>query len=39
MAVRHAFNLEHIDGEVCLVAPREKFLVGHSPGARRRLAD
>jgi NADH dehydrogenase FAD-containing subunit len=38
LAVRHAFDREHIDGEVCLVAPREKFLVGHSPGARRRLA-
>lgn len=38
LAVRHAFHREQIDGEVCLVAPRDKFLVGHSPGARRRLA-
>jgi NADH dehydrogenase FAD-containing subunit len=39
MAVRHAFDRERIDGEVCLVAPREKFLAGHGPGARRRVAD
>jgi NADH dehydrogenase FAD-containing subunit len=38
LAVRHAFDRERIDGEVCLVAPRDKFLVGHGPGARRRLA-
>jgi pyridine nucleotide-disulfide oxidoreductase family protein len=38
LAVRHAFHRERIDGEVCLVAPRDKFLVGHGPGARRRLA-
>ena len=38
LAVRHALDREHIDGEVCLVAPRDKFLVGHGPGARRRLA-
>ena len=38
LAVRHAFDREHICGEVCLAAPREKFLVGHGPGARRRLA-
>jgi len=38
LAVRHAFDRERIDGEVCLVAPRERFLVGHGPGARRRLA-
>jgi pyridine nucleotide-disulfide oxidoreductase family protein len=39
LAVRHAFDREHLDGEVCLVAPRNKFLVGHGPGARRRLTD
>jgi pyridine nucleotide-disulfide oxidoreductase family protein len=39
LAVRHAFNRELIDGEVCLVAPRESFLAGHGPGARRRAAD
>ncbi len=39
LATRHAFDRERIDGEVCLVAPREKFLVGHGPGARRRVAD
>jgi NADH dehydrogenase FAD-containing subunit len=38
LAVRHAFDRERIDGEVCLVAPRNRFLVGHGPGARRRLA-
>ncbi|MCK7473206.1 MAG: FAD-dependent oxidoreductase [Rhodopseudomonas palustris] len=39
LAVRHAFDRERVDGEVCLVAPREKFLAGHGPGARRRVAD
>jgi pyridine nucleotide-disulfide oxidoreductase family protein len=39
LAVRHAFERERIDGEVCLVAPREEFLTGHGPGARRRAAD
>jgi pyridine nucleotide-disulfide oxidoreductase family protein len=39
LAVRHAFERERIDGEVCLVAPREKVLAGHGPGARRRVAD
>ena len=39
LAVRHAFDRERIDGKVCLVAPREKFLAGHGPGARRRAAD
>jgi pyridine nucleotide-disulfide oxidoreductase family protein len=39
LAVRHAFDQERIDGKVCLVAPREKFLAGHGPGARRRAAD
>jgi pyridine nucleotide-disulfide oxidoreductase family protein len=39
LAVRHAFDRECIDGEVCLVAPREKFLAGHGPSARRRVAD
>jgi len=39
LAVRHAFDRGCIDGEVCLVAPREKFLAGHGPGARRRVAD
>jgi len=39
LAVRHAFDRERIDGKVCLVAPREKFLAGHGPGARRRVAD
>jgi pyridine nucleotide-disulfide oxidoreductase family protein len=39
LAVRHAFGRERIDGKVCLVAPREKFLAGHGPGARRRAAD
>jgi len=38
LAVRHAFDRERIDGEVCLVSPRDKFLAGHGPGARRRLA-
>jgi pyridine nucleotide-disulfide oxidoreductase family protein len=38
LAVRHAFHREHIDGEVCLVAPRDEFLAGHAPAARRRLA-
>lgn len=38
LAVRYAFDRERIDGEVCLVAPRDSFLVGHGPGARRRLA-
>jgi pyridine nucleotide-disulfide oxidoreductase family protein len=39
LAVRHAFDRERIDGKVGLVAPQDKFLVGHSPGARRRAAD
>jgi pyridine nucleotide-disulfide oxidoreductase family protein len=39
LAVRHAFDQERIDGKICLVAPREKFLAGHGPGARRRVAD
>ena len=39
LAVRHAFDRERIDGKVCLVAPREKFLAGHGPSARRRVAD
>lgn len=38
LAVRHAFDRERIGGDVCLVAPREKFLVGHGTGARRRIA-
>jgi pyridine nucleotide-disulfide oxidoreductase family protein len=38
LAVRHAFDRERIGGEVCLMAPRDKFLIGHGPGARRRLA-
>ena len=39
LAVRHAFDRERIDGEVSLVAPRDKFLVGHATGARRRVED
>jgi pyridine nucleotide-disulfide oxidoreductase family protein len=39
LAVRHAFDRERIDAEVCLVAPREKLLAGHAPGARRRVED
>jgi NADH dehydrogenase FAD-containing subunit len=39
LAVRHAFARQRVDGEVCLVAPRESFLAGHGPGARRRVAD
>jgi len=39
LAVRYAFDRERVDGRVCLVAPREKFLAGHGPGARRRVAD
>jgi pyridine nucleotide-disulfide oxidoreductase family protein len=39
LAVRHAFDRGCVDGEVCLVAPREKLLAGHGPGARRRVAD
>jgi pyridine nucleotide-disulfide oxidoreductase family protein len=37
LAVRHAFDRERIGGEVCLVAPREKFLTGHGPGTRKRI--
>lgn len=37
LAVRHAFDRERIGGEVCLVAPREKFLNGHGPGTRKRI--
>lgn len=37
LAVRHAFDRERIGGEVCLVAPREKFLAGHGPGTRKRI--
>jgi pyridine nucleotide-disulfide oxidoreductase family protein len=39
LALRHAFDRERVDGKVCLVAPREKLLAGHGPGARRRAAD
>jgi NADH dehydrogenase FAD-containing subunit len=39
LAVRYAFDRERIDGEVCLVAPRDKFLVGHATGVRRRVED
>ncbi len=39
LAVRHAFDRERIDGEVSLVAPTDKFLVGHATGARRRVED
>jgi NADH dehydrogenase FAD-containing subunit len=39
LAVRHAFDRVRIGGEVCLVAPREKFLIGHAPGARSRVVD
>ena len=39
LAVRHAFDRERVDGKVCLVAPREKFLAGHGENARRRVAD
>lgn len=39
LAVRYAFHRERIDSEVSLVAPRDKFLVGHATGARRRVAD
>lgn len=39
LAVRHAFDRERINGKVYLVAPRDKFLAGHGPGARRRAAD
>jgi pyridine nucleotide-disulfide oxidoreductase family protein len=38
LAVRHAFD-RGVDGEVCVVAPRDKFLAGHGPGARRRVAE
>lgn len=37
LAVRYAFDCERIDGEVCLVAPRDRFLVGHAAGVRRRI--
>jgi pyridine nucleotide-disulfide oxidoreductase family protein len=37
LAVRHAFDRDRIDGEVCLVSPRDRFLVGHGPGVRRRI--
>ncbi len=39
LAVRHAFDREHLNRTVCLVAPSEKFLLGHSPGVRRRIED
>jgi len=39
LAARHAFDRERIDGAVCLVAPRARFLAGHGPGVRRRAAD
>jgi pyridine nucleotide-disulfide oxidoreductase family protein len=39
LAVRYAFDRERIDGEVSLVAPRDKFLVGHATGVRRRVED
>jgi pyridine nucleotide-disulfide oxidoreductase family protein len=39
LAVRYAFDRERIDGEVCLVAPRDGFLVGHAAGVRRRIED
>jgi len=39
LAVRYAFDRERIDGDVCLVASRDKLLVGHASGARRRVED
>lgn len=39
LAVRYAFDRERIDGDVCLVAPRDRFLTGHATGVRRRVED
>jgi pyridine nucleotide-disulfide oxidoreductase family protein len=39
LAARYAFDREGIDGAVCLVAPRDRFLAGHAPGVRRRAAE